>query len=86
MCFTSAVFDQYQQYIPQPQQWQPTPSWPTPAELRELIDSFNRAFEAAKTFDRLTKQPDCEDPDKAKLLDRIALLEKRLDAVEAGRR
>ena len=85
MCSTSAVFDQYHPYIPQPDQWHP---WSSPepqisaAELRELIDSFYKALEAARIFDRITNQPDCEDSEKAKLLDRVAELEHRLWALE----
>lgn len=45
------------------------------ADLRTLIDEFRRALEAAKTVDRLTGQPDCVDPDKAKLEARVAMLE-----------
>jgi len=52
-----------------------------PKELRELIDAFKQAAEAAKVFDRLTGQPDCEDPEKAKLVERVEALEERLDAL-----
>lgn len=52
------------------------------AELRQLIADFKEAIAAAKTVDRLTKQPDCEDPGKAKLIDRVAELEKRLAKLE----
>jgi hypothetical protein len=82
MCNVSAVFDQYQPVFPETY---PYPQHPVPYtndELRELIESFKQALEAAKKFDRITKQPDCEDPDKAKLLDRVADLERRLDAIE----
>src|SRR5690242_16295965 len=41
------------------------------AELRALIREFREAVAAAKTVDVLTKQPDCEDPEKAKLLERV---------------
>lgn len=86
MCATSVIFDQYGPWIPTPQQqWPQRPIDPAPysnGELRELIDSFKEALEAAKKFDRLTNQPDCEDPDKAKLLDRVVELERRLDAIE----
>lgn len=94
MCFTSAVFDQWNPYVPsvtpQPITWPQTSPAPqvappyTNEELRELIDAFKQALEAAKRFDRLTKQPDCEDPDKAKLLERVAELEQRLDALEGA--
>lgn len=48
------------------------------AELRQLIKDFKEAVKAAKTVDRLTNQPDCSDPEKAKLLKRVATLEKEL--------
>jgi len=56
------------------------------ARLRKLIDEFREAVEAAKKIDVLTKQPDCEDPEKAKLLDRVAELERRLDQLEKSKR
>lgn len=48
------------------------------SELRKLIDEFKEAMKAAKTVDRLTGQPDCVDPEKAKLQERVAELEKKL--------
>jgi hypothetical protein len=51
------------------------------AELRALIKGFREAVQAAKTVDRLTGQPDCLDPEKAKLETRVAELERRLDAM-----
>lgn len=53
------------------------------AIVRELIESLRKAIEAAETLDRLTGQPDCADPEKAKLLDRVDVLESRLDAIDA---
>lgn len=53
----------------------------SPAEIeaiRKLIAEFKEALEAAKVIDRLTKQPDCEDPEKKKLEERVALLEKQI--------
>lgn len=93
MCVTSAVMDQYNPYIP-PSTWKPNTGLPytvpptiqpqpiiDPVQLKELLDSFHKALEAAKIFDRLTGQPDCEDPEKAKLEERVAELERRLDAI-----
>lgn len=54
-----------------------------PKEWQDLIEMFNEAKRAAEKVDTLTGQPDCEDPDKAKLLDRINALEKRLSDLEA---
>ncbi len=92
MCTLSMVHDHYDQRIP---------SWPnmippwTPslaqqsvidlAELRKLIDDFRAAVEAAKTVDRLTGQPDCLDPEKAKLQERVDRLEKIIDALLKAR-
>lgn len=47
-------------------------------ELKKLIKEFKEAAEHAKKLDTLMQNPDCEDPDKAKLLDRIADLEKAI--------
>jgi hypothetical protein len=85
MCNVSMIMDTYKPYIPDPyvQPWRPVipnapPAAPVPAkqvqELRELIESFKQAVKAAQTFDRLTGQPDCVDPEKAEL-------ERRLDAM-----
>lgn len=46
--------------------------------IRKLIAEFKAALEAAKLIDRLTNQPDCEDPEKKKLEDRVALLEQKI--------
>ncbi len=54
------------------------------AELRSLIERFEKAVEAAKTVDMLTGQPDCEDPEKANLEARVKELERRLDAMAAA--
>lgn len=51
-------------------------------EMRALIAEFREALHAAQVVDRLTKQPDCEDPEKAKLVDRVAELERRLNELE----
>lgn len=57
------------------------------AELRKLIAEFREAVAAAARLDVLTRQPDCVDPEKAKLEARVAELERRLDAMTAaGRR
>ncbi len=46
--------------------------------IRKLIIEFRAALEAAKLIDKLTNQPDCEDPEKKKLEDRVALLEQQI--------
>ena len=90
MCFTSAVVDQFGPYIPQkwapPQTTFPThpPKTYTADELGELLAAFRKAYEAAEKFDALTGQPDCVDPEKAKLIERVEELERRLAAVEGS--
>lgn len=49
------------------------------AELRQLVAEFREAVAAAKTLDRLLKQPDCEDLEKKRLEELVAELERRLD-------
>lgn len=51
-------------------------------EMRRLILEFKTALGAAKLVDRLTAQPDCENPEKARLEQRVAELERRLEALE----
>lgn len=53
------------------------------ASIRSLIQEFREAVTAAKVVDKLTNQPDCEDPEKKKLEDRVAELESRLTALES---
>lgn len=79
-------------FVPiEPAPQQPVFTWPTPVtslaereELRKLIGEFREAVAAAKTVDRLTGQPDCLDPEKAKLEVRVAQLEKRLNELDAS--
>ena len=47
-------------------------------ELKALIAEFREAVAAARKVDALTGQPDCVDPQKAKLEERVAALEKEL--------
>jgi len=55
------------------------------ADIRQLIKEFREAIEAAKVVDRLTRQPDCVDPEKAKLEERVAALEAELAKVKASK-
>lgn len=73
MCVVSMVFDHYH-----PEFYKPIDVERDYAELARVIQEFREAHQAAKRVDILTKQPDCEDPEKAKLLDRIAELEAEL--------
>lgn len=97
MCVLSMVMDTYTdpfkkaiedlQAIPNPGMqrpgWAVQPS-PDLTEFRKLIEEFREAVTAAKTVDRLTKQPDCEDPAKMQLEARVTDLEKRLDEMSAA--
>jgi hypothetical protein len=87
MCVISMVMDNFEdRFNRKPYGMLPSTqpvviSPPELAELRELIAQFKEAVQAAKTVDRLTGQPDCVDPKKAKLEERVAELERRLDAM-----
>lgn len=97
MCNVSMIMDTWRPHIPH-RDWGPmtTPLptvIPAPApsgrsytieELTELLAAFHKAVEAAETFDKLTGQPDCVDPEKAELLGRVAELEQRLAALEGA--
>lgn len=93
MCVVSMVFDHYQEPFKRwtlPDTVTPTPQTPVwypqeeISELRRLILEFREAVEAARKVDVLTKQPDCEDPVKAALEQRVADLERRLNAMDAS--
>lgn len=45
-------------------------------EIRALLADFRKAKAAAEVVDKLTKQPDCVDPEKAKLEQKIQELER----------
>lgn len=51
-------------------------------ELKTLIKEFKEALEHAKKLDILLKQPDCVDPEKAKLFERVKELEAQLKKFE----
>ena len=81
MCIVSGVFDQARQTIPT---WpQPTPVTPVAdlLTLRILIDEFRDLVDAAKRIDRFLGNPDCEDPEKAKLEERVTELERQLTKI-----
>lgn len=54
------------------------------AALAKVVADFRAAVEAARTVDALTAQPDCVDPEKARLTDRVDELERRLNAIGAA--
>jgi hypothetical protein len=77
------VYDHYSHRIPNP----PPPPFISqpplivdPVELRRLLDRFQEALELAKRLDALLDQPDCVDPEKATLEERVARLEELLAA------
>lgn len=82
MCVYSMVMDDFKdRFAPWVQinlpEWLP----PLPSDavaVRKLVEDFNKAREAAKVVDELTNQKDCEDPEKIKLVERVAELEKLL--------
>lgn len=95
MCMVSAVYDQYNPWIPTPgpsvPPWQPIAPNPglgtvgimlTPEQLQQLLESFHKAVAAAKQADEAVGAKDCADPEKAKLEERVAELERRLDAMQ----
>ena len=96
MCVYSAIFDHYTPKFPVPS---PTPyelavPWlpvvpdaaaMTPEELLKLIEDFKKAAEDAKEQDKKEGNPDCEDPDKARLLERIEILEHRIEILELSK-
>lgn len=49
------------------------------AALRPLISEYKEALVKARRLDELTKQPDCESPEKATLEERVAELERKLE-------
>lgn len=84
MCTYSMVMDHFEPMIPKvwPFSVPPAPSDESVKALEKMFEDFRKATEAAKTVDALTNQPDCEDPKKLPLLDRVAELEKRLAELE----
>jgi hypothetical protein len=65
MCAVSVVYDMFGK---QPDSWY----------TKERIDLFQRMVTDARLFDEESGQPDCEDPEKAKVLERIADLEEQI--------
>lgn len=96
MCIVSMVYDQYRDRFPpiwpapQPTPIITEPAWPGTAplsteiaELRKLIAEFREAVEMAKKLDALLKQPDCTDPAKATLEERVRRIEEAIGRVAA---
>ncbi len=58
MCAVSVIYDMFGKM---PDTWY----------TKKRIELFERMVEDAKVFDKESGQPDCEDPEKAKVLERI---------------
>lgn len=90
MCVVSMVMDSFTDKIPWIERYPINPinpftvpldyepHKPDTIKIDEIIKIFKEAVEAARTVDRLTNQPDCEDSEKAKLEARVVELEKLL--------
>lgn len=66
MCAVSVIYDMFGK---QPDDWY----------TQERIELFKRMVADARLFDEESGQPDCEDPAKAKVEERISSLEKELE-------
>jgi hypothetical protein len=64
MCAVSVIYDMFGK---QPDSWY----------TKERIELFKRMIEDAKVFDIESNQPECEDPEKARVLERIEKLEQK---------
>jgi hypothetical protein len=51
-------------------------------QMRKHIEAFREAVKAAEVIDRVTEQPDCVDPEKEKLVERVAELEAKINKYE----
>ena len=89
MCVYSAVMDTWTDKIPTIIPWEvpniPTTIMPTPSkseiiEIRKFIETFKAEVEKAKEQDIKENNPDCADPEKAKLEDRVRELEALLNS------
>lgn len=88
MCVVSMVHDHFGKTFPDMQLYispntnppavTTTTTWPSfdLVELRGLIKEFRELVAAAKRIDEVTGQPDCVDPVKAQLEQRVEKLEK----------
>lgn len=101
MCIVSMVHDHYNPLIPEPLTLPLVPVAPysPPAtsvdlaviliqmdEIKKLVQAFREDVRKAEELDASMKQPDCVDPEKAKLIDRVKQLEERIEALEKWRR
>lgn len=65
MCAVSVIYDMFGK---QPDSWY----------TLDRIEMFHRMVTDARLFDEESGQPDCEDPEKAKVEERIANIEEEL--------
>src|SRR5262245_24767074 len=72
MCVLSMVMDYYKPKIFNTDE----------ADFKKLVKDIKEAVDAAKKVDELTGQPDCVDPEKAKLMERVAELEKEVQKLK----
>lgn len=97
MCVVSMVYDHYNNRFPYGQggtgtDWtkvfqnatEPSETDKLVGEMKKLITEFREAVAAAKKVDALTQQPDCSDPEKAKLEERVAALEREIEQLRLG--
>jgi hypothetical protein len=70
MCAVSVIYDMFARL---PNEWY----------NQQRIDLFHNMVADARTFDIQSGQPDCEDPEKAKLEERIEEIEKQLPVEES---
>jgi len=82
MCVISMVYDYYKPLIPTDDWIKGNVNNVDWAALTKMIADFYAARGAAKVVDEKTGQPDCADPEKAKLEARVAELEKRIAELE----
>lgn len=95
MCIVSMVYDHYQDKWPLKTGTYTWPAGPLTVdqltekqkeEIRELIKQFYSDLKAAEQLDKHLNQPDCEDLEKAKLLEKIKALETELAKRKARKR
>jgi hypothetical protein len=76
MCIVSMVYDTYNPWLPEKV---PDPITPEQAEkIQQTIADFLRDKADAERLDKTLGQPDCADPEKAKLEERVRELEAQL--------
>lgn len=84
MCIVSNVIDAAGKWN-WPTEWQ-LPKRPSEQEeVKRMIQDLKEQVRAARLLDHTLRQPDCEDPEKAKLLDKVAKLEAELKALKQPR-